>query len=136
MSDRLDTLARYLITRRKAYEEAKKKTDKLEKEYKETQADFWETLDDQGMTTFTADLGPGFGKIQFQKRETIRGVVKDPEKAAASLKEAGLDAELLGAPKVHQRALSEHVRDWLQSGQALPEGIDFNPTRYVSVTRK
>lgn len=136
MSDRLDTLARYLVTRREAYEKAKKEADRLEKTYKETQADFWETMDDQGLTTFTADLGPGFGEIQFQKRETIRGIVKNPEKAAESLKEAGLEAELLGAPKVHQKVLSEHARDWLQSGQAFPEGVDFTATRYVSVTRK
>jgi len=137
MSDsRLDTLARYLVTRREAFEKAEKEAKRLKDEYKETQADFWETMDDQGLTTFTADLGPGFGKVQFQKRETIRGVVKDADKAAAAIKELGLELELLGAPKVHQKVLSEHVRDWLQSGQALPEGIDFNPTRYVSVTRK
>jgi len=136
VSERIDTLARLLVKKREEYEKVDAERKKLEKEFKEVQAEFWEFMDDQGMTTFTADLGPGFGKVQFQKRETIRGIVKDPAKAAEALRKLGLGDALLGEPKVHQRALSEHVRDWLASGQPLPEGIDFNPTRYVSQTRK
>jgi hypothetical protein len=133
---RVDTMARKLVKRREAYDKAAARAKKLEKEFKDTQADFWEHMDDEGLTTLTVDLGPGIGKVQFQKRETIRGIVKDPTKAVESLKAMGLADALLGDPRIHQRALSESVRDWLASGQKIPDGLDFNPTRYVSQTRK
>lgn len=136
MSARIDTLARDLVSKREAYEKAAAEEKRLKKEFKAAQEDFWDTLDDLGMTTFTADLGPGFGSVQFQKRETIRGIVKDQDRAVAAIEEAGLSDELLGNKTIRQKVLSEYMRDWLASGQAIPEGLDFNPTRYVSITRK
>lgn len=137
MSDeRRDTLGRAIVTRREARDKAKKEWERLKTEFEETQADFWDLLDDEGITTITLDLGPGFGKVQFQKRETVKGIVKDPAKAEAAVEEAGLEAELLGERKVRQKVLSEYMRDWIASGQPIPEGLDFTATRYVSITRK
>jgi len=136
VSERIDTLARKLVDKKEAKDRTASAAKKAEEEFKSVQELIWDHMDDQGLTTLTIDLGDPYGKVQFQKRETIRGIVKDPVKAAESLKALGLEDALLGEPKVHQRALSEHVRDWLASGQTIPDGIDFNPTRYVSVTRK
>lgn len=136
MSERTDTLSRRLVSKREARDKAKAEYEVLKDEYREVEQAIWEYMDDQGMTTMTLDLGTGYGKVQFQKRETIRGIIKDPEKAAETLTEMGLDDALLGARSVRQKALSEHVRDWLAAGQKIPEGLDFNPTRYVSISRK
>jgi hypothetical protein len=43
---------------------------------------------------------------------------------------------MLGVPEIRKRALNEEVRDRLQRGEALPEGVDFNARRYITVTRK
>jgi hypothetical protein len=136
VSERIDTLARALVTRREARDKAKNEHDRAKDAFEETQQAIWEHMEEHGMTTMTLDLGTGFGKVQFQKRETVRGIVKDPEKAVASIKDLGLDDALLGPQKIQQRALSENMRDWIASGQPIPEGLDFNPTRYVSISRK
>lgn len=136
MSARLDTLARQLVDLRTAKDDTERAAKKAKSEYKAVEAEFWENMEDQGLTTFTADLGEGYGKVQFQKRETIRGIVRDKARAITALTEMNLEDALLGTPEIPQGALSEHVRDWLASGQEIPDGIDFNPTRYVSQTRK
>jgi hypothetical protein len=71
-----------------------------------------------------------------RRRETVRGNVKDHSKAVQSIREAGLEGELLTDPKIPQKPLNDNMRDWLASGQAIPEGLDFSVKRYVSVTRK
>lgn len=136
MSERLDTLARQLVDLREARDKASAAEDKAKKAYKAAEADFWEHMEDQGMTTFTSDLGEGYGKCQFQKRETIRGIVRDKDAARAAIEELHLEDALFGGQEIAQGALSEHVRDWLAAGQEIPDGIDFNPTRYVSLSRK
>lgn len=136
MSGRIDTLCRKFVDKRTARDKAKAAFDKAEKEFKATQESVWDHLDDIGLTTFNIDLGPGYGNVQFQKRETIRGIVKDHDKATAALQALGLEDALLGKPKIHQAPLTEHVKDLLEQGEQLPEGIDFNPTRYVSMSRK
>lgn len=137
MSDqRLDTLARIVVDKREAKDEAVAAEKLAKKEYASAEADFWETMDDLGLTTFTADLGDGYGKVQIQRRETVRGIVIDKEAAVAALREMGLDEGLLGTPEIGQAALSEHARDWLASGQQFPEGIDFTKRRYIALSRK
>lgn len=136
MSERLDTLARQLVDLREKHETAEAAAKKAKKAYKAAEADFWEHMEDQGLTTFTSDLGTGYGKCQFQKRETIRGIVRDKDAARKAIEEMNLEDSLLGGAEIQQGALSEHVRDWLAAGQEIPAGIDFNPTRYVSLSRK
>ena len=73
MSERVDTLSRALVTRREARDKAKQEYERLKADYREVEQAIWDHMDDQGMTTMTLDLGTGFGKVQFQRRETIRG---------------------------------------------------------------
>jgi hypothetical protein len=136
MSERIDTLARALVTRRDKRDQLKRDYDNAKADFEGVQADIWEHMEEQKITTLTLDLGEGFGKVQFQKRETIRGIIKDPDKAVKSIEAAGLGDALLGERRIIQKALSENMRDWLASGQQIPEGLDFNPTRYVSISRK
>lgn len=136
MSQRPDTLARQLVDAREKRDDANQKAKKAEKAYKDLEREFWETMSDVGQTTATFDLGEGYGKVQFQRRETIRGIVTDPEAAVQAIIDAGLGPALLGPQKVQARALNEQMRSWLDAGQPIPNGLDFNPSRYVSITRK
>lgn len=135
MTERIDSLVRELVEKREARDRAKNEHEGAKKAYAAVEESIWEYLDEHSQTTATFEI-EGIGKVQIQKRETIRGTIKDPAKAAESIKALGLDDALLGGPSIHQKALSEHVRDWLASGQKIPEGLDYNPTRYVSISRK
>lgn len=136
MAERLDTMARRLVDLREKKDETERIFKKAKKEYKAVEAEFWEHMEDQGLTSFNQDLGDGYGKIQLQKRETIRGIVRDKTAAIKALQEMGLADALLAPFDIPQGALSEHVRDWLASGQEIPDGLDFNPTRFITLTRK
>jgi hypothetical protein len=136
VSERLDTVARVFVDKREERDRLKASYEAAEKEFKSAQQDMWDHMDDQGLTTFTQDLGPGYGKVQIQKRETKKGIVIDKARAVQAIREAGLEEALLGESEIRQAALSEHVRDWLASGQEMPEGVDFAVRRYVSYSRK
>lgn len=135
MAERLDTLARQMVESREKRDTTATAAKSAEKAYKEIERDFWEHMSDLGLTTAKLDL-PGIGSVQFQRRETIRGIVTDHAAAVKALVDGGLDDALLGDRKIQQRALNEMMRSWLDSGQPIPEGLDFNPSRYVSITRK
>lgn len=137
MASELPQRARRLIEAKDKYEAEKLAFEDAKRKYRALEAEFWQHLDeDLGVTTLTLELGEPFGKVQLQKRETIKARVIDAETAADSITAAGLgDAILQDVPGVRQKVLNEHVRDWLKSGADLPEGIDFTATRYVSVTR-
>jgi hypothetical protein len=114
-----------------AFEDAKRA-------YTAAERDLWHHLDeDLGVKTITLELGEPHGTIQLQRRETIKGRVIDDEAAVAALREMGLgEAVLKDIPQVRQKVLNEHVRDILKSGGDLPEGVDFVPTRYISVSKR
>lgn len=112
--------------------------DKAAKAYRTAEEQFWLDLDeDEAKTsTITLDLGKPFGKVQFQKRETITGRVLSDDEAVEALKALGLEDEILGGRQIRKGVLNEHVRQWLRSGMPLPEGVDFNAKRYVTVSKK
>lgn len=136
MSERIDTIARQVVDAREARDAAKLAFDNAEDEYRQAERALWDHMDEIGHTTFTNDLGPGYGKVQFQKRETLRGIVTDKDAAIKALKDADLDEGFLGQPEIRKAALNEHVRDLLAAGQTLPEGVDFTRKAFVSISRK
>lgn len=135
MSERLDTLARILVDRRDVKDETERAAKKAKKEYEAAEQDIWNALDDENVTSMNFDL-PDIGKVQIQKRQTVRGIVTDKEAAIAALRELGLDEGMLGVEEIRKAPLNEHVRDLLQSGQEFPAGIDYTQKSYVSISRK
>jgi hypothetical protein len=133
LSDRLDTLARRLVDARRVKDETAAAEKKAKEAYAEIEAEFWQTVDDMGVKTVTLDLGEGYGKAQFQRRETITASAFNPEAAERAIKAMGLEDELLGPRATRQKVLSEYVRDWLASGQELPEGVEPRVRRYISI---
>ena len=80
------------------------------------------------------------GKAEYVRRQRAfaqRGN-RLRERLAAAVERLldGVDDALLGPQKLQQRALNEMMRSWLDAGQPIPDGLDFNPSRYVSITRK
>lgn len=112
------------------------KADDAERKYRDAEAQFWLDMEEGSDPTVTKDLGPPYGRVQFQRRETITGRVLNDEAAEEALRAMGLEDAILGPRKVRQKVLSEHVKTWLESGAPLPEGVDFNARRYVTVSKK
>lgn len=106
------------------------------RKYRDAEETFWQHLaDEQGnMKKFASDLGPGYGTIEFQRRETITSRVLDEDAAATALEELG-HGDIIGR-KIPKKPLNDLVRGLMKSGEPLPEGVDFHARRYVSVSRK
>lgn len=138
MSERIDSRARRLVDLKDEKNKLEKEAERAARAYAEDEREFWAELADElgDIKTVTLDLGEGYGTVQLQRRETITARIVDKEAAVVSLEEAGLGPGMLGVPEIRKRALNEEVRDRLQRGEALPEGVDFNARRYITVTRK
>lgn len=132
---RLDTAARALVDARREKDETAAKATAAEKRYRELEAHFWAAFDDLGMTTTTLDLGPGYGKVQFQKRETVTANVLNAEELAKTLAEEDL-THLLGPASVRKKALNELIRQRRKSGEEIPAGAEPSVRRYVTIGLK
>ena len=135
----LDTLApklRTLMEAREARDETKLAAENAEKRYKAIEGELWEELEDSPLKgALKLDLGPPYGVVAFQPRETYYGRVLD-EHAALDYFEQSARMDEFTAPKIVKARVNELVRQSLENGDKLPEGIDFYAARYVSVTRQ
>jgi len=138
VSERIDSRARRLVDLKDEKNRLEKDADRAARAYADEEQAFWMELADElgDIKTVTLDLGEGYGTIQLQRRETITARIVDKEAAVGALEAAGLGPGMLGVPEIRKRALNEEVRDRLQRGEALPDGVDFNARRYITVTRK
>lgn len=134
MAERAVTIARRLVAKKQRMVEAKAKAEQAEKDYKAVERDFWELMLDENRTSDTLDLGEPYGRVQFTRRETIRGNVIDKDAAIAALREQGLDEALVDT-KIRQGALNDLTRRWVRTGE-FPAGLDFSSTKYITVTPK
>lgn len=136
MSDRLDTRARRLVDLKDDRNEKQIAFESAEKAYRDEEKNFWQDLKDEmgNVKKFAADLGPGYGTIEFQRRETVTSRVLDEATAAAALEEMG-HGEILGT-KIPKKPLNDLVRNAVKAGQPLPEGVDSHIRRYIAVSRK
>lgn len=131
----LATEARKLLDRRvnndAAQKTAKETKDALDKQ----QGVVHDMMEAAGDITVTKDLGPGYGRVQLGRRKTIFGRVIDSEVALEALEKEGYGAEMAKV-EIRKGPLNELIRTRLETGEALPDGVDFSETRYVQVTRR
>lgn len=131
----LATEARKLLDRRvnndAAQKTAKETKDALDKQ----QGVVHDMMEAAGDITVTKDLGPGYGRVQLGRRKTIFGRVIDSEVALEALDNEGYGAEMAKV-EIRKGPLNELIRTRLETGEALPDGVDFSETRYVQVTRR
>lgn len=133
----LEVQARRLVDKRRARDKSKAQAEKDEKAYREEEREFWTRMHDQlaGTSTINPDLGPGYGKVQIQRRETIRGKVLDVEQALASLSEDQRKA-LLNDRAIRQKVLNQFVKTRREAGQPLPPGFDFSSNKHLLISEK
>lgn len=112
---------------------AKKKADKLKDEYDALQEELWEAMEDSGLGSLKLEIGDE--NITFVARETLYGSVFDKDAAAEAFKKDGRFDEYTGI-KFEAKRINELVRECIENGQELPEGVDFYSRRLISISRK
>lgn len=107
-----------------------------EEAYREYEAELLAILEDSGLKgSLGFDFGGDLGEISFQRRKTVYGRIIDKKAAMAALREEGL-AEQMTGEKIESRRLNELVRERQESGEDLPDGIDFYEKRFISISHK
>lgn len=107
-----------------------------ESAYREYESELLETVADSSLRgSVEFDFGGDLGVIRFQPRGTIYGKVVDKAAALDSLDEAMLREEMT-SEAIEARRLNELVRDYLERGEELPEGIGFYERKFFTITHK
>jgi hypothetical protein len=107
-----------------------------ENAYREYEAELLETVADSSLRgSVEFDFGGDLGVIRFQPRGTIYGKVIDKAAALDSL-EAEMLKEEMTSEAIEARRLNEYVRDLLERGEELPEGIGFYERKFFTITHK
>lgn len=131
----LETLARAVIDRRAAYDKAYKEKVKTENAKKAAESDLNEAMARAKMPGATLDLGPGYGRVQFNREQKVNSSVFDKDAAIAYFEEHGLATGYVEGV-VRKAPLNQLIRDRMESGEELPPGIEPRITKYVKVTKR
>ena len=112
----------------------KNESDAATADYRAAEEGILQRMEELGLKTFTVEL-PGVGEVRFTRRKpTVYGRIVDPDAAYAALESQGRADEMF-APKVQASRLNELVRESLEQGMPLPEGVDFYEKAGVTVSR-
>lgn len=132
----LESKFRRLAELRETRDIDKHTADASEGAYREYEAELLETIDESALRgTVEFDFGGELGRIRFQPRRTVYGKIID-KNAALDAFEAEAIADEMTAPKIEARRLNEYVRDRMEAGQDLPDGVGYYERRYVTISKK
>lgn len=132
---RLDTLGRKLLDLRAINDKAQAAAKKAKADLDGHQRQVFDAMQDLGLKTTTIDLGPGYGTVQLGRRETIRSRIIDLDTALDAFEREARTDEITKTD-VRKAVLNELVRERLETGQKLPDGVDFTRTPFIQVTRR
>lgn len=136
LSDEAKAHFRRLMELRVAHDEAQAAAKKAEKEYRECEADVWESISESSIKgTVKVDLGEPFGVTQFGATETHYAQVVDAGEALEYY-EGKHELAAVTEPKLVMRRINEEVRRRIEEGGDLPPGVTYRTTRRVPITRE
>lgn len=135
MARTLRTEGRKLIDLRTKSEKADKVAKDAKAKLATQQRVVFDLLGAEGIKTTTIDLGGDYGEVSFGARRKIFARVFDLDKLIDALREEGREDEAI-KHDVRKAPLNELVRERQETGEKLPEGLDFSDTPYVQITRK
>lgn len=132
----LESKFRRLAELREQRDIDKETAKRSEEDYREYEAELLETLEESALRgSVEFDFGGDLGKMRFQPRETLYGRIIDHEAALIAFEREAIVDEMT-RPKVEARRLNEYVRGRIEAGQELPDGIDYYPRRFITISRK
>lgn len=127
---------RRLVELRTNRDERKTAAEVSENEYRDYESDLFEEIQSGPMHgTRRIDLGEPFGLVAFTPRETTFGRIIDAEAAVEYFEEHGQTDEMT-KPQIGKGKLNERVRELLEQGKPLPDGVDFYVNRGITISRK
>lgn len=135
MAQTLRTAARKLLKLRDEAAKAKKAKDKADEALAAQQRLVYDLMEGEGLPSVTIDLGGKDGVVQLGRRTKVFSRVFNLDKLIEALKAEGRLEEAIKSD-VRKAPLNELVRERLETGEPLPEGLDFSQTPYIQVTRK
>ncbi|CAB4183428.1 hypothetical protein UFOVP1328_17 [uncultured Caudovirales phage] len=134
MDHAMNEAMRFFYEKKQRHHILKQESDAASEEYREAEQHVLDRMEELGLKTFTVDL-PGIGEVRFTKRKpTVYGRIVDADAAYVALDKQGR-AEEMFAPKVQASRLNELVREFLEQGIPLPDGVDFYERAGVTVSR-
>lgn len=132
-------MLRRLMELRTNRDDLVKQADQAKRDYKEAELDLFEKLTDPETGAVRrippVDLGPPFGRVAFQARETHYGRIIDEAEAREFFEQHGM-RDCLTAPKFVKKRLNEIARDVIEQAADPPPGFDWYTDRGVTVTRQ
>lgn len=131
----LESKFRRLAELREQRDIDKKTAETSETEYREYEKELFETVEDSALKgSVEFDFGD-LGVIRFQPRSTIYGQVIDKNAALDAFENEAIVDEMTGS-KIEARRLNEYVRDRLENGQELPDGVGYYERKFFTISRK
>jgi hypothetical protein len=132
---------RRLMELREAKDEAEKAAKEAAKDFREAEADLFEILTDPDTGDVRrippVDLGEPFGRVAFQARETFYGrVIPGMEQDALDYFREQHTLDEHTEIKFSKKRLNELVRERIEDNGQMPPGVDFYPSRGVTITRQ
>lgn len=125
---------RDFVEKRDIRDRAKAEFEAAERDYREIEAFVWEKMDENGDQILDREL-PGEGRVHIDRRSTIYSRVLDTDILLDSLENEGRVEEMT-KPGFEKKRLNEFVRECLETGRPLPDGVDFYEKRYLRFSRK
>lgn len=134
ISDEAKSQLRRLMELRQKRDEDAVAAKQSEQEYRDAEADAYESLRDL-KGALKVDLGEPWGTVAFHTRETHFARIID-DSAVLEYFENRAMMDDVTVPKFRMRVLNEIVRDSREQGTELPPGIDSVARRGVTITRQ
>ena len=134
MDHHMNEALRVFYEKKQAHHQMKAASDSATEDYRVAEQDVLDRMEELGLKNFTVNL-PGIGEVRFTRRKpTVYGRIVDPDAAFDALKAQGRSEELF-SPKIQASRLNELVRESLEQGMPLPDGVDFYERAGVTVSR-
>lgn len=130
-NDSLDPKIEELMNFREKKASLKFELDEVTKKEKNLQDEIIQIMDDRELKSLRHKR---FGLISIAERIWARIIPEEFETVRRFFEREGLDQEIFKLKPVSGR-LNEFVREASEKGRILPKGIDFTPTRFLSIRK-
>lgn len=113
---------------RAAHEDAAERAKQAKANYEKAQLELWERMDGTGVKSIN------IRGTSYAAKSTIYGTVQDKEAVRRWAVDEGNAPELFEM-KPRKGLVNERVRQMIDNGEELPEGLGFYTDHYVSQTK-
>lgn len=135
-AEELASRVRRLVELRAEKDETDKAAKRAKKAHSEYEQEFYDLLERSPLKgSIKIDLGGEHGVVQIVPRETYYGRVINKDKALEYFNNRALTEEF-SEVKIAAGKVNELVRDLVEQGKPLPDGIDYYAKRFFTVSFK